>query len=138
MKYLKKHELPEKTEYSDVNYPPKKLDLILSIPPERASEYMRDVIELERRFKEFLWHGRFIDTEGITLEGEKCAAKGFLANDGRLGVVVWSYGVAPQTATISVDGFQLKNAFEPGSTEPVDAAKPIPGKTIRFYLWDPQ
>ena len=80
---------------------------------------MREVIAMRDRFADFFKRGRFIDTEGFAFEGKESVARGFLAEDGRLGVVVWNYADEPQEVSVSAKGRKLQGVYAPGKTEPV-------------------
>jgi hypothetical protein len=133
VKYLK-HTMPVSKDYSDCNSPPD-VRLVCSTPPKPAAKYMRDVIAMRNQFADFLKNGRFIDVEGITFEGNNSVAHGFLAEDGRLGVVVWNYGDKPETVKLSAAGRKLLGEYVPGETKALKAGEPVAAEGIRFYLW---
>ena len=126
--------LPVPEDYADCNSPPKVRE-VCSTPLEPAAKYMRDVIAMRDRFGDFFKRGRFIDIEGFCFRGTDSVARGFLANDGRLGVVVWNHSEKPQNVTISAAGRKLLGVFAPGETTPVEESQPVPPETVRFFLW---
>ena len=126
--------LPVPEDYADCNSPPN-VRAVCSTPLEPAAKYMREVIAMRDRFADFFKRGRFIDTEGFCFEGKDSVARGFLAKDGRLGVVVWNYGDEPQAVSVSAEGRELLGVFAPGETEPVKETEPVPAESVRFYLW---
>ncbi len=87
------------------------------------------------RFADFFKRGRFIDTEGFVFEGQDSVARGFLAQDGRLGIVVWNHGDKPQAVSVSAQGRNFLGVFAPGETEPVEENQPVPSESVRFFLW---
>ena len=126
--------LPVPEDYADCNSPPN-VRAVCSTPLEPAATYMRDVIAMREHFADFLKRGRFIDTEGFAFKGEGCAARGFLAKDGRLGVVVWNYSDKSETVEISAAGRKHLGTFAPGETKPAAKTEPVPAESIRFHLW---
>lgn len=126
--------LPVPEDYADCNSPPN-VRAVCSTPLEPAAKYMRDVIAMRDRFAEFFKRGRFIDTEGFCFVGNDSVARGFLAEDGRLGVVVWNYGDKPQTVTISAVDRKLLGVFAPGEIKPARESEPVPAESVRFFLW---
>ena len=97
--------------------------------------YYSCVVHFCKCFADFFKRGRFIDTEDFCFEGEDSVARGFLAKDGRLGVVVWNYGEEPQAVIVSAEGRKLLGVNAPGETEPVEETKSVPAESVRFYLW---
>jgi hypothetical protein len=126
--------LPAPEEYADCNSPPN-VPAVCSTPLEPAAKYLREVIAMRDRFADFFKRGRFIDTEGFCFEGANFVARGFLAQDGRLGVVVWNYSGKPQAVSVSAKGRQLLGVFAPGETEPVDTTEAVPAESVRFLVW---
>ena len=127
--------LPVPEDYADCNSPPK-VHEVCSTPLEPAAKYLRDVIAMRDRFADFFKRGRFIDTEGFCFKGTDSVARGFLANDGRLGVVVWNYSDKPQTVSVSAERRKLLGVFVPGEPQPVEETRPVPAETVCFFMWD--
>lgn len=126
--------LPAPEDYADCNSPPN-VSEVCSTPLEPAAKYMREVVTMRDRFADFFKRGRFIDTEGFCFEGDNSVARGFLAQDGRLGVVVWNYGRTPQVVSICAEGRRLLGVFAPAEAEPVGEDEPLPAESVRFILW---
>ena len=126
--------LPVPEDYADCNSPPNVRE-VCSTPLEPAAKYLREVVAMRDRFADFFKRGRFIDTEGFSFDGVDSVARGFLADDGRLGIVVWNYGDKPQAVNVSAEGRKLLGAFAPGESEPADENAFVPAQTVRFYVW---
>ena len=133
VKYLK-HDMPVPADYSDCNSPPN-VKLVCATPPKPAAKYMREVIALRNQFAEFLKVGRFVDVEGISFEGSNCVANGYLAEDGRLGVVVWNYSDKPESVKLSAAGRKLLGEYVPGESKAAKAGGEVAAESVRFYLW---
>ncbi|MPM48617.1 hypothetical protein SDC9_95343 [bioreactor metagenome] len=103
---------------------------------ENASKYAHSLIEFEKKNSDLFWYGKFIDEEGITMEGAKdVIAKAYL-NDGRMGVVVWNKNTTEKlNFKVSVQGFYLKNASDPQSDD-VKAFSPIEPNSIRLLIFE--
>ncbi|NLX97849.1 MAG: hypothetical protein GXY83_16925 [Rhodopirellula sp.] len=126
--------LPAPEDYADCNSPPN-VPAVCSTPLEPAAKYLREVIAMRDRFADFFKRGRFIDTEGFVFEGQDSVARGFLAQDGRLGIVVWNHGDKPQAVSVSAQGRNFLGVFTSGETEPVGENQPVPSESVRFFLW---
>ncbi len=68
-------------------------------------------------------------------EGKDSVARGFLAADGRVGVVVRNYSDKPHAVRVSAEGCKHLGVYAPGETEPVGETKPVAADSVRFYLW---
>jgi hypothetical protein len=133
VKYLLHGVVPTADDYRDCNSPPR-VALIQSTAPKEAANYLRAVIDLERRHADLLWNGRFVDTEGFEIEGNGIVAKGFRNGD-TLGVVVWNHTTQPQTVKLQVAGHDLKSVDEPDADTPPTAHGSIPPETVRLFTW---
>lgn len=72
----------------------------------------------------FFRRGTFIDEEGIDVKGDDILAKGFI-NGNKLGVVVWNQHVTEsKNYSVSVAGYKLESAEEPGNKD-VNASSPL-------------
>jgi hypothetical protein len=136
VKYLK-HTMVVPEDYSDCNSPPD-VRLVCATPPKPAAQYMRDVIAMRNQFADFLKRGRFVDTEGFSFKGDHCAAHAFLAEDGRLGVVVWNYSGKPEAVEVAARERELIGAYTPGAPGSVRVTEPVPAESLCFYVWSKQ
>jgi hypothetical protein len=54
------------------------------------AEYMKKIIGLRKKYKEYLHYGRFIGDDGFTVAEGQVRAKAYMASDGSIGVAVWN------------------------------------------------
>ena len=132
--YLLHGTLPTAESYSNVVSPPDIIKMNL-VSAEEATKYVHILIEFEKTNMDFFRHGKFIDQDGIEITGNNIIAKGFL-NGNRIGVVVWNKNKEAQSEfSISIPGYQLKNAMEPGK-EKTDASSPLNPNSVRLIVFE--
>ena len=95
---------------------------------------MRQVADFRRQHGDLLLRGRFIDVDGILVEGEGIVGEGF-ESAGRVGVVLWNPGNEPQTAKVSVAGCEFSAVDAPGASGAVDRSAPIQPESICLQIW---
>jgi hypothetical protein len=135
VEYLLHGTLPTANSYANVAGPPSLLSQMSLVPAEGATKYVHLLIEFEKMNQDFFRHGKFIDQDGIETTGSKIVAKGFL-NGNRIGVVVWNKNKEAANAfSVTVPGYQIKNAMEPGK-EKIDASSPLNPNTIRLIVFE--
>ena len=61
--------------------------------------YMKKLIELRKNYTKYFNYGKFVDQDGFTVEGSGMTQRGYLAEDGSLGIAVWNNGDATATQT---------------------------------------
>ena len=130
--YLKEDRVPQAAEYEQVLSKPD-LAMMQATPPQQATRYLRQIVDFQRANADLLWHGRFVDGEGFTINGHGLVAKGFDAGD-RLAVVVWNPGDQPASFTLNVPRADLVSAAEPeqGKVAPFG---PLAAQTVRMLVW---
>ncbi|ANE48520.1 hypothetical protein SY83_22055 [Paenibacillus swuensis] len=135
VQYLLQDKLPESEDYEDVVYYPPDHELMRSIPPAEAKQYLRQVIEFCKKYSDYLWEGRFLDTTGFELIGlsEGLTAKAYAAGD-RIAVLVWNSSSTELNCSIRAGRRSLFGCADPDG-ESVDAASPIPPQSVRLYLF---
>ena len=134
VEYLLKGTLPAAEDYSNVVSPPdiSKMNLV---PAKEATDYVFSLIKFEQTNNDFFRHGRFIDQEGIVVSGNDIIAKGFV-NKNRTGVVVWNTNLSEKRDfSVSVPGYKLVKATEPGKAE-VNASSPLNANSIRLLIFE--
>ncbi len=121
-------------DYSNVVSPPN-FTKMNSAPAGEAEEYVHELIGFEKQNPEFFRQGKFIDQTGIDINGEDILAKGFL-NDEKLGIVVWNKSQSEKrNFSISVNGYRLVSASEPGKST-VEAFSPLNANSIRLLVYE--
>lgn len=135
VEYMLHGTLPTANSYFNVAGPPSLLAEMSLVPADVVTKYVHLLIEFEKMNQDFLRHGKFIDQEGIEITGNDIVAKGFLSGN-RMGVVVWNKNVGAANAfSVSVPGYQLKNASEPGK-EKSEAYSPLNANSIRLLVFE--
>ena len=61
--------------------------------------YIKKLIELRKNYTKYFNYGKFIDQDGFTVEGSGMTQRGYLAEDGSLGIAVWNNSDATATQT---------------------------------------
>ena len=61
--------------------------------------YMREVISLRKKYSKFFHYGKFVDEDGFTCDKNIFMNKGYVAEDGTLGVAVWNWSDHTDTVT---------------------------------------
>jgi hypothetical protein len=133
VRYLLENRVPEVADYQHVINKPD-VGMMKATPPEEAARYLRQVIGFQRANADFFWRGRYTDSAGFTLQGEDLVAKGFEADGGRFGVVVWNPFGKTARFTVTVPGGDLVSAAEPGR-ESVEPHSELPPNTVRLLRW---
>lgn len=132
VRYLRDNRVPEAAEYDQVISKPD-IAMMRATPPEKATRYLKQVIELQRAHADLLWRGRFVDELGFAFQGPGLLAKAFEAGD-RLAVVVWNPGDRAATFTLTVPNADLVSAAEP-EKHSVQASDPLAPQTLRVLVW---
>ena len=134
VKYLTTDQIPAPAEYSDCNSPPD-VALLQTVPCKESAQYMQQVAAFRNQHADLLLRGRFIDTEGITVDGPDIVAKAF-HSDNHIGVILWNPTDQPHSAKVIVPNHTLSAVYTPETPETVDPAKPIPSESIRLLVWE--
>ena len=134
VEYLLDGTIPTNESYSNVASPPSLTKMNL-LPAEEVTKYVHLLIEFEKSNSDFFRTGKFIDEEGIEIKGKDIIVKGF-KNGKRIGVVVWNRHLAEKRDfSVSVPGFTLVKASEPGKTEVV-ASSPLNANSLRLLVYE--
>ena len=136
VKYLTTDQVPAPEEYADCNSPPN-VELLQTVSCKESARYMRDVATFRMQHADLLLRGRFIDADGIVVEGGDIVAKAF-QSDNQIGVIVWNATEEPQTAKITVAGHAFFAAYAPETPRTVDCDAAIPPESIRLFVWNRQ
>lgn len=68
-------------------------------------KYGREIESLRKKYKDFIWDGKFLDTQGARVEGAHLSYSVFQAADGRKGLVIVNNGTDnASTAKVTVEG----------------------------------
>lgn len=134
VEYLLHGTLPADEDYSNINYPPSIAKMNL-LPKDEAAEYVHTLIEFENNNSDFFRTGKFIDEEGIEVNGDDILAKGF-ANGNKIGVVVWNKHLTEKrNYSVSVRGYQLINAKEPDNKGVSDSSA-LDANSLRLLIFE--
>ncbi|NLS93263.1 MAG: hypothetical protein GXX96_13995 [Planctomycetaceae bacterium] len=136
VKYLTTDEVPTPQEYADCNSPPD-VSLVQTVPRQQSAQYMNQVAELRKQHGDLLLRGRFIDVDGLVVEGSGIVAKAF-ESDRQVGVILWNPGAEPRSARVSVTNCEFSAAYAPGATAAVDRNAPVEPESIRLLVWNRQ
>lgn len=136
VRYLTTDRIPAPSEYSDCNSPPD-VALLQTVPCKESAEYMRQVAALREKHADLLLRGRFIDVEGVTIDGAGVVGKAFQADD-RIGVVLWNPTGEPRPAKVTVAGHAFSAAYAPDVAGVVDREAPLAPESIRLMVWKKQ
>ncbi len=134
VEYLIHGTLPTADNYSNVTGPPdvKKMNLV---PAKQATGYVHSLITFEELNAEFFRTGKFIALDGIRVSGGDIVANGFL-NGNRIGVVVWNKHLTEKRDfSVSVPGYRLIKASEPGKSE-VSSSSSLDANSIRLLVFE--
>ena len=133
VKYLKENRIPVPEDYYNVISKPN-LDLVTSEDPLTSKEYMRQVIDFQRENANLLWHGKFIDEQGFSIEaGNTIIAKAYVSGN-QMGIVVWNTGGSDEKFTLNVPGYSFIYATEPGKGT-VNPHEKLKAEYIRLLIW---
>jgi len=133
VRYLKEDRVPEAQEYEQVISKPD-IAAMQATPPQQATRYLAQVIAFQRAHRDVLWHGRFTDDEGFTLQGPAgLLAKSYVAGRQR-GILVWNPTAEPATFALEVPHSKLLSAAEPekATSEPFS---PLGPQSLRLLLY---
>ena len=136
VKYLTTDQVPTPEEYADCNSPPE-VSLLQTVSCKESAEYMRQVAALRRQHGDLLLRGRFIDVDGVVVEGARIVGKAFQSDD-RIGVILWNPTDQPQSAEVAIAGHAFSAAYAPGASGAVDRHAPIAPESIRLLVWNRQ
>lgn len=136
VKYLTTDQVPAPEEYADCNSPPE-VSLLQTVSRDESAEYMRQVAALRRQHGDLLLRGRFIDLDGVVVEGDRIVGKAFRSDD-QIGVILWNPTDEPRSARVAVAGHAFSAAYAPGAPGAVDRDGPIAPESIRVLVWDRQ
>lgn len=134
MRYLLQDSVPASDAYSDPAYYTPDVPMMQQTLPKVAREYMHQLIAFERKFSSLLWEGKFMDTDGFSLESGQVLAKSYQRSN-QLGIMIWNFTEKPQSAIPKVPGYVLKEAHEPEAGK-VAANQPIPPQTVRLMVYE--
>jgi len=96
---------------------------------------MRQVAAMREQHGDLLLRGRFIDVDGVIVEGAQVVGKAFQSDD-RIGVILWNPTDQPQSAKVAVAGRAFSAAYAPGASDAVDRTTPIAPESIRLLVWN--
>lgn len=133
VKYLTTDEVPSPAEWSDCNSPPD-VALLQTVSCKESAHYMRQVAEFRKEHGDLLLRGRFIDQDGVSVEGSGVFGKAFQSGD-TIGVILWNPTDQPCSAKVSVAGHTFAAAYAPEESGKVDRAAPVPAESIRLLIW---
>ena len=136
VKYLTTDQVPTPEEYADCNSPPN-VSLLQTVSCKESARYMRRVSAMREQHGDLLLRGRFIDVDGVVVEGARVVGKAFQSDD-QIGVILWNPTDQPQSATVTVAGHAFSAAYEPETSGTVDRDAPIAPESIRLLVWDRQ
>lgn len=114
VRFLKENRTPRIEDYSNVTTKPD-LNLVRSQDPVAMRIYQKDLADFQKKHKDLLRTGRFMDTQGLEFEGSHplAMAKAFTA-EGKTGVVVWNISAdEPLTYKVQVEGRSLVSSDSP-------------------------
>jgi hypothetical protein len=133
--YLRTGKIPTRESYYDlwINDPPI-LSKITEAPADEVARYTHALIQFENDHAGFFRTGKFIDEVGINVNGNDILAKGF-TDGNRIGVVVWNRHMSEKRDfTLSVPGYRMIKASEPGKPE-VKADSPVDANSLRIIVF---
>jgi len=130
--YLLEDRVPDVADYAHVINKPD-VAMMKATPPAEATRYLKEALEFQRQNAAFFRYGRYVDNEGFTLTGRDLVAKGFVTSD-RFGVIVWNLSQDTTPFTLTVPGYTLDSAAEPGR-EHVEPLSPLSTNTVRLLRW---
>ncbi len=134
VRYLLQDSIPASNAYADPAYYTPDVPMMQQTVPKVAREYMHQLIDFERKFSSLLWEGKFMDTDGFSLESGQVLAKSYQQGN-RLGILIWNFTEKSQTASLKVPGYMLKEAQEPEAGK-VSASQPIPPQSVRLMVFE--
>jgi hypothetical protein len=70
----------------------------------RYAAYMKTRIELRKKYAKHLIYGKYIDTDGFSVDDTRILAKGYRAEDGSLAVAAWNMSEGTVSFSITSDG----------------------------------
>ena len=133
-RYVTTGEIPKVEEYGDILSKPELTDMCAGVSQRQGAAYLKSVCDLQRRQAKYLLCGRFVDTEGFSVEGP-VQAKGYRAIDGSLGVLVWNTD-EKNSAQFSLKGpCRPSGADEPGSSSCVLPFGSLPPNSLRLVVY---
>jgi len=139
VKYLTTDQVPTPAEYADCNSPPD-VPLLQTVSCKESARYMHQVAALRKQHGDLLLRGRFIDVDGVTVEGDRIVVKAFQSGD-RIGVILWNPTDEPRSARVMVADHAFSAAYAPGASGApgtVDRKAPIAPESIRLLVWNRQ
>jgi len=136
VKYLTTDQVPTPEEYANCNSPPN-VALVQTVSCKESAQYMRQVAALRKQHGDLLLRGRFIDVDGVVVEGDGIVAKAFQSDD-QIGVILWNSTDQAQSAKVTVAGHAFSAAYEPEISGTVDRDAPIVPESIRLLVWERQ
>ncbi len=134
VEYLLKGKLPKPEDYANVASPPN-LEKMNLLPAREATAYVHTLIGFENQYPEFFRHGKFIALDGIVVQGTDIKANGFQKGN-KIGVVVWNQNLSEKREfSVSVPGYRLAKAAEPGKNSVNDSA-PLDANSLRLLVYE--
>jgi hypothetical protein len=134
VKYLTTDQVPAPEEYADCNSPPN-VTLVQTVSCAESARYMRQVADFRRQHGDLLLRGRFVDVDGVVVEGDGIVGKAFQSDD-RTGVILWNPTDQPQIASVAIAGHTFSVAYAPGVSGTVQCDTPIEPESIRLLIWN--
>ncbi|QYY35227.1 DUF6259 domain-containing protein [Ruficoccus sp. ZRK36] len=117
----------------------------LGTPPDKATLrhsiatgekiYMASLIGFCKRNTDILYRGRFLSDLGFALHTQELRARAFLAEDGRLGIVLWNPTDKPLTPALTVPGGTCLHADSPEG-EPAEPFAEMAPESIRLVIYE--
>lgn len=134
VKYLTTDQIPTPEEYADCNSPPD-VTLLQTVPCKESAHYTKQVATFRNQHAALLLRGRFIDADGITVDGTEIVGKAFQSGN-HIGVILWNPTDQPHSANVTVPNHTLTAAHAPGTSNTVDPTAPVPPESIRLLVWE--
>ncbi|MCE5345569.1 MAG: DUF6259 domain-containing protein [Bacteroidales bacterium] len=132
--YLNYGKLPSEESYAHVNDTPD-IKQLNEVPAEEVTSYTHSMFQFENDNADYFRSGKFIDEDGIKITGDEILGKGFL-NGSKMGVVVWNKNLSEKRDfSVSVPGYKLVKATEPGKSE-VNASSSLDANSVRLLIFE--
>jgi len=134
-RYVTSGQVPAVSEYGDILSKPDLSSMCAGVPQREVQKYLCQVCEFARSHGKFLLRGRFVNTEGFSVDGTGVQAKGYRADDGTFAVLVWNTDrECPSAVSVQAPG-TLCGVYEPGRKDPVDLKAPLAADSLRLFVY---
>lgn len=134
VEYLKTGEIPTPEDYGTVLGKPSYTEV--PHDPSFCKEYCRKVSELQRKYSDLLWKGRFVDNEGFILNAsESCVMSSSFENGNRKAVVVSNVSADKIVSyNVEVKGYNFVEAYGPDGV--IDPSEPLMGNGLAVLVYE--